>query len=410
VSVTAGTVYLDVKTNTATISKSGGLFSKLGGSLGGIFAGAFAAAGLIELGKALVSTAIDWTKAAEAAAAQNKVSFGIIHDAIGATVTDFAELTDWTTKFGTAIAADDEDLTTLASRYIRFMGLSIPQAERLVKLTYDLAAATGKSETTMAKLMLTIENAPAKAIPMLLKMGVLTKQQAKNAADLVAHHHEDQATLLLVAAAQDKVGGAAKDSATASERFTVVWENFKEWVGEKMLPAFEKVMTFAKNLVQEFQRATETGRWDNFKNYLKQVFDYLAAYIVYAFELAFAKAAAALVNAIISNPVLRTLLGPLGTNIGSARVGTPHIAPPDPTIPHLNTTNPTAPPGSDIGHFAKGGVVMRPMLAVVGESGPEAIVPLGRGRGMAGEIRITNGREFVIQLQNELDWNGWGGR
>ena len=55
---------------------------------------------------------------------------------------------------------------------------------------------------------------------------------------------------------------------------------------------------------------------------------------------------------------------PFGRSIGGFSIGMPQI----PEIPTL----------------AKGGIVNRPTLAMLGESGPEAVVPLGRGRGGAG--------------------------
>ena len=38
--------------------------------------------------------------------------------------------------------------------------------------------------------------------------------------------------------------------------------------------------------------------------------------------------------------------------------------------------------------MAKGGIVTRPTLAMIGESGPEAVIPLGRGGGM-GSMNVT---------------------
>ena len=55
---------------------------------------------------------------------------------------------------------------------------------------------------------------------------------------------------------------------------------------------------------------------------------------------------------------------PLVGRVGGFSVGMPQI----PEIPSL----------------AKGGIVNRPTLAMLGESGPEAVIPLGRGRGGAG--------------------------
>ena len=55
---------------------------------------------------------------------------------------------------------------------------------------------------------------------------------------------------------------------------------------------------------------------------------------------------------------------PFGRSIGGFSIGMPQI----PEIPTL----------------AEGGIVNRPTLAMLGESGPEAVIPLGRGRGGSG--------------------------
>ena len=52
-----------------------------------------------------------------------------------------------------------------------------------------------------------------------------------------------------------------------------------------------------------------------------------------------------------------------------------------PDIPAFSVGMPQIP---EIPSLAKGGIVNRPTLAMLGESGPEAVVPLGRGRGGAG--------------------------
>jgi len=60
---------------------------------------------------------------------------------------------------------------------------------------------------------------------------------------------------------------------------------------------------------------------------------------------------------------------PLVGRVGGFSVGMPNI----PEIPSL----------------AKGGIVNRPTLAMLGESGPEAVVPLGRGRGVGMTINLV---------------------
>lgn len=46
--------------------------------------------------------------------------------------------------------------------------------------------------------------------------------------------------------------------------------------------------------------------------------------------------------------------------------------------------------GLGVPHMAEGGIVTAPTLALIGEAGPEAVVPLGRGGGAGGNITIEN--------------------
>jgi hypothetical protein len=49
--------------------------------------------------------------------------------------------------------------------------------------------------------------------------------------------------------------------------------------------------------------------------------------------------------------------------------------------------------------FADGGIVTRPTLAMVGEKGPEAIVPLGRGGGVGGvTVNVTGGLSTSAEI------------
>ena len=55
--------------------------------------------------------------------------------------------------------------------------------------------------------------------------------------------------------------------------------------------------------------------------------------------------------------------------------------------------------GIDIPGFADGGIVTRPTLAMVGEKGPEAIVPLGRGGGVSGvTVNVTGGLSTSAEI------------
>src|SRR5690606_17465374 len=73
--------------------------------------------------------------------------------------------------------------------------------------------------------------------------------------------------------------------------------------------------------------------------------------------------------------------------------------------------------------MASGGIVTRPTLALIGEAGPEAVVPLDRGIGGVHvhieRMEVQDGRDFGRRLDEELRRRGlvragnvtaWGGR
>ena len=66
----------------------------------------------------------------------------------------------------------------------------------------------------------------------------------------------------------------------------------------------------------------------------------------------------------------------------------------------------------DIPMLAKGGIVTGPTLALIGEAGPEAVVPLGKGGGMGNTFNInidvsgmtdrSDKRAFAMQISDEI--------
>jgi hypothetical protein len=71
-------------------------------------------------------------------------------------------------------------------------------------------------------------------------------------------------------------------------------------------------------------------------------------------------------------------------------------------IPDIDIGTPNLP------RLATGGIVTRPTLALIGEAGPEAVVPLGRGVGAVNINMTVNGviatdkRKFARELVDEI--------
>jgi tape measure domain-containing protein len=151
-----------------------------------------------------------------------------------------------------------------------------------------------------------------------------------------------------------------------------VWARIKSLVGEGL--------EFMKGLFTSYVKPLTDamgGLWDSIGNAVgagvSRVKDFVKGMLNDIIEM---------VNAVIRkiNSVAQKGAGGLGMDIASI-----------PEIPKL----------------AKGGIVTEPTIAMIGEAGPEAVVPLSRGGGMGGTINITingdvSGEELVRKVGDEL--------
>jgi phage-related protein len=149
------------------------------------------------------------------------------------------------------------------------------------------------------------------------------------------------------------------------------WSIFREWVGGWGESVFGKLADIFGGIRTAWTTVREWvgERWESFKTWITGqalnfggMFDGLSA----AFKSA--------VNAIIS-----------GWNGLSFSI--PGFNPPGPgNFPGVSVGTPNIP------YLAEGGIVRRPTLAVVGEAGPEAVIPLSK----MGSGHVTNHYEFHI--------------
>lgn len=147
------------------------------------------------------------------------------------------------------------------------------------------------------------------------------------------------------------------------------------WLMGKLYPAIARVIGVVVGFASRVGEAVSTvldkvgdmvGGFGSVPGKIKAAFEGLASIITYPFRVA------------INN--IRELWN---STLGGFSVHVPGI------------------PGTDIGNYdisipklATGGIVTRPTLALIGEAGPEAVVPLGRGRGM--------GDTYIIHVTQPL--------
>jgi len=375
-----------------------------------------ATAALAGVGAAL----FDATKAAmEDEAAQKQLSIAL-KNTTGASDAAVASAEDWISAQGRALGVADDDLRPALAKLSR-QTHDVAEAEKAASLAMDISAATGKDLST-------VSDALAKAyggnLNALSKLSPELKGMIKDGASL-----DDVMKTL-----SGTFGGAATEAANTAQggfkRLKLGLDETKESIGAALIPVIDKAMPtllklsdWAQAHPQAFTAiAAGIGAIAtsiiavNFAMALNP-FTLIAAGIaalgvaaVYAFNKFqwFRDGVEMVINNVISgiNVVIRGLNLLPKVNI--------------PTIGHVDfgkISTGSSFSGADISKFqngipamADGGIVNSPTLALIGERGPEAVVPLNRAGGMGNTINISvNGGDpnaVVAALRSYMRQNG----
>jgi hypothetical protein len=369
-----------------------------------------ATAAVAGLGAAL----FDATKGAmEDAAAQDQLANNL-RRATSATEAQISANEDWISTQGTLLGITDSELRPVLSKLAKATG-DVTKAQQFATQAMDIAASTGKP-------LATVTDAIAKAMggnmTALSKLAPEYRTMIKDGADF-------ETVMSLIA---DTTGGAATQAANTAQgqfkRLGIALDETKESVGAALLPAIEAVLPYL----------TKFGDWAaKHPGILLAVGGAIAviAASIMAVNVAMAlnpfsmiaiavvAVGAALVGAYkkfegfrevvdavfgamrwwISNvtiPLLQSLLTVAKTIFnGIASLW-------NNTVGKLSFKAPSWVPGiggkgfdvPNIPMLAQGGIVTSATLAVIGESGPEAVVPLSR----AGEFGMGGGNNVTINV------------
>jgi hypothetical protein len=393
-----------------------------------------AAAAVAGLGAAL----FDATKGAvEDAAAQD-----LLADAIGrntaATDAQIKANEDWISTQGKLLGVTDDELRPAIGKLVTQTG-DLAKAQELAALSMDVAAATGKPLSSVVE---AVSRAAGGQVSALGKLDPKLKGLIKEGLDA-------EGAMSVLA---DTFGGAATTKANTAEgqfqRLSVSLAETKETIGAALLPIIEKVLPFL----------TAMGNWASENSGLfltiAGVIGGIAAAIVLvngamaiwtAATTAFT-AVMAIFNAVMAmNPIVLILIGiglliaslviaykkfegfrnvvdAVFRFIGSAVSGSIDLIKGyfstvlgfyksifngiatiwNNTVGKLSFKVPGWVPGlggkgfdvPNIPMLAAGGIVTAPTLAMIGEAGPEAVVPLSR----AGEFGMGGGNNVTINV------------
>jgi hypothetical protein len=369
--------------------------------------------------------------AIEDAAAQDLLA-NSLRKTTGANDAQIASVEDWITAQGQLLGISDDKLRPTLNRLARATG-SVTTAQELATQAMDIAAATGKPLETVVG---ALEKAYGGNLAALGKLAPEYRQMIKDGSTF-----ED----VMYALAQT-TGGAAADAAetTAGKfaRLKLGFDETKESIGAALLPAVESVLPYLQKFATWAQNNPQT-------------------FMIIAGALAAIAASIVAINvAMALNPIGLIVIGVIALiaglaiaykkfegfrNIvdgvfGAIKWWISNVVIPqfnlmltvfktifngiasvwNNTIGKFSFTVPSWVPGiggkgfamPDIPMLAAGGIVTGPTLAMIGEAGPEAVIPLDRmsqmGGGTTVNINVNGGdpQSVVNALRTYMRQNG----
>jgi hypothetical protein len=416
----------------AEFSQLEGAGKKAGFAMKKAFLPAVAAVGALGAGL------FDATKGAiEDAAAQDLLA-NTLTKATGATEAQIAANEDWISTQGKLLGVTDDELRPVLGKLARATG-SVTDAQDLATKAMDIAAATGKPLATVTT---ALEKAYGGNLTALAKLAPEYRQMIKDGASF-----ED-----VMGAISVTTGGAATEAANTAagqfQRLKVSLAETKETIGAALLPIIEKVLPYLQGL----------GSWasENTTAFLViagAIAGIAAAVILVnlamaawtAITTAFTVVQAILNAVMAANPIVlivlaivaliaglvlaykkfegfKNIVDSVFKFIGKAIGGSVELVKSyfstvlgfykkifngiaslwNSTIGKLSFKVPSWVPGiggkgfevPNIPMLAQGGIVNQATLAVIGESGPEAVVPLDR----MGEFGMGGGNNVTINV------------
>jgi hypothetical protein len=363
---------------------------------------------------ALGAALFDATKGAmEDAAAQDQLANNL-RRATGATEAQIAANEDWISTQGTLLGVTDSELRPVLSKLAKATG-DVTKAQQFANQAMDIAASTSKPLATVTD---AITKAMGGNLGALAKLAPEYRQMIKDGADF-------DTVMSLIA---DTTGGAATEAANTAQgqfkRLGIALDETKESVGAALLPAIQAVLPYltkfgdwaakhpgiilavggaiaviaasimAVNLAMALNpfSAIIIGvvavgaavvlaykKFEGFRNVVDAVFDGIK--VGFDFVVSYFKTLLTIYKTIFNG------IASLWNNtIGKLSFKVPGW------VPGLGGKGFDVP---NIPMLAAGGIVTAPTLAMIGEAGPEAVVPLSR----AGEFGMGGGNNVTINVQ-----------
>lgn len=334
----------------------------------------------------------------------------------GATDAQIASMESFISASSRAFAVTDDELRPAMASLTRSTG-SAEEAQKLLETALNISTSTGKDLETVTLALGKAYNGSTSALTKLdpsLKGVISSESSMTEITEALATSFGGSATV------------AAQSFEGQMKGMTIALDETKESIGAALLPALQALLGILKPVADWAQQNTEVFL------IIIGVIGVLATAVVaanvamkiYQATLVLTKIATVALNAVTTaNPFvlvagaiialtaamvyaeikfnamsrafdmfgnsIMVVTGPLGVLIGGLRklvelkdsIGSFDIG------------------GINIPGFAEGGIVTKPTLAMVGEKGPEAIVPLGKGIGGGGvTVNVTGGLSTSAEI------------
>ena len=380
--------------------------------------------------------------------------FGETTEIVNKRVIDYANAT------ARATGVDQNQIKLAQAKLLTFKDLAISADEaggafdRATKAAIDMGAAGFGDAASNAVQLGKALNDPIKGIAALAKSGVtFTEQEKEKIQTLVESNKMLEAQDLVLKAIETQVGGTAEATANDSDKMKVAFSQLSESVGLILLPLFQQ-FTAVMMKVADFARENSTViviLGGVVAGLAVAVLAANAAMKIYNATLVIVKVSQFLLNQVmIRNPIMMVVIalaalvaafvtayktsetfrnfidglfdaiktgvtasvdflkGYLNTVLGFYKgifngiaslwnnsVGKLSFKAPD-WIPGFGGKGFSVP---NIPMLAEGGIVRSPTLAMIGERGPEAVVPLNRASGVGGvTVNVTGGLSTSAEI------------
>lgn len=293
--------------------------SKLGGKLkSGLKVGAAAAGTAIGAGLAVsLKTAITEARDAEKVTRQTEA---VLKSTGGTANVTAKELGNLANAISNKTAVDDEAIQSAGNLLLTFKDIRNETGKgndifnQTTRAVVDMSAAMGQDMKASSIQLGKALNDPIKGLSALSRVGIqFNDQQKKQIERMVESGNKMKAQKVILKELETQFGGSAAAQADPLQRLQVVWNNFLETIGTKLLPYFNKAVTAVSKFVTEMEKGTGSG--GKFRDFLEDVWTTLKG--LWPTFRTIGKAVASVVKAFagLPGPVQQTLLG-LGVFIG----------------------------------------------------------------------------------------------